>query len=154
MPYAMFSCLDLLLLHAYMFRSICIGFYAMLSFVLCLFLFYVDVRVTCSHACMMLLGYALLGSLCLCVYFHAIWLDQSLHMLICLDSCSSMSMCKVPKCLHVCFYAYMSRSMFSHAYVLGSMFFTCFILSPMCSCIPCHVCVPRPGICLSCHVLL
>ena len=65
----------------------------MFSYILCTFLFYVDVRVTCSHACMMLLGYALLGSMCLCVYFHTIWLDLSLHMLICLDSCSFMFMC-------------------------------------------------------------
>ena len=28
-----------------------------------------------------------------CVYFHAIWLDLCHHMLICLDPCSSMSMC-------------------------------------------------------------
>ena len=71
----------------------------------------------------------------LCVYFHAIWLDPSLHMLICLDSCSSMSMYKVPKYLHVCFDAYMSRSMFLHAYVLGSMFSTCFVLSFTCLCL-------------------
>ena len=32
--------------------------------------------------------------------------------------------------------------------------FTCFILSSMCLCAPCHVCVPRPRLCLSCHVLL
>ena len=38
-------------------------------------------------------GYALLGSMCLCVYFHAIWLDHCLHMLICLDPSSSMSIC-------------------------------------------------------------
>ena len=31
---------------------------------------------------------------------------------------------------------------------------TCFILSSMCLCAPCHVCVPRPQPCLSCHVLL
>ena len=37
-------------------------------------------------------GYALLGSICLCVYFHAIWLDPCLHMLICLDPCSFMFM--------------------------------------------------------------
>jgi len=37
MPYAMFSRLDILFLHAYMFRSTCVGFYAMLSFVLFLF---------------------------------------------------------------------------------------------------------------------
>ena len=38
-------------------------------------------------------SYALLGSMCSCMYFHAIWLDRGLHMLICLDSCSSMFMC-------------------------------------------------------------
>ena len=57
-------------------------------------------------------GYALLGSMYLCIYFHDIWLGPCLHTLVCLDSCSSMSMCKVSTCLHVCFYAYMSRSMF------------------------------------------
>jgi len=44
--------------------------------------------------------------------------------------------------------------MFSHAYVLGSIFFTCFILSSMCLCAPCHVCMPRPRLYFSCHVLL
>ena len=38
-------------------------------------------------------GYALLRPMCLYFYFHAIWLDPCLHMLICLDSCSSMFMC-------------------------------------------------------------
>ena len=111
--------------------------YVVFSYILFLFLLYVDVRVTCSHACMLLLAMPCLD---LCVYFHAIWLDPSLHMLICLDSCSSMSMYKVPKYLHVCFDAYMSRSMFLHAYVLGSMFSTCFVLSFTCLCAPCHVC--------------
>ena len=80
----------------------------------CLPMFYaflssrLTIRVTCSHAYMMLLTMPC-GDLCvLCVYFHAIWLDPCLHMFICLDSCSSMSMCQVPICLH----AYMSRSMF------------------------------------------
>ena len=41
-------------------------------------------------------GYALLGSMYLCVYFHAIWLDPCLHMLICLDLCSSMLLCLHP----------------------------------------------------------
>ena len=72
--------------NVHMFRSTCLGFYVMFFYVLCLFLFYVDVRVTCSHACMMLLGYSLLGSMNLCIYLHA-------YMLICLDSCPSMSMC-------------------------------------------------------------
>ena len=117
-------------------------------------LFQVDVRVMCSHACMMLLAMPCLDLCVLCVYFHAIWLDPCLHMLICLDPYSSMSMCQVSTCLHVCFYACMTRSMFSHVYVLRSMFSTCFILSPICSCTPCHVCVPRPRLSLSFHVLL
>ena len=48
----------------------------------------------------------------------------------------------------------MSRSMFSHAYVLGSTLCTCFLLYSKCLCAPCHVCAPRPRLCLSCHVLL
>ena len=48
----------------------------------------------------------------------------------------------------------MFRSMFPHACVLESMFSTCFMLSSMCLCAPCHVCVLRPRLCLSCHVLL
>ena len=80
-------------LHAYMFRSTCFMLYAMFSYVLCLFLFYVNVRVTCSHACMMLLAMPCLDLCVLCVYFHAIWLDPCLHMLICLDPNSPMSTC-------------------------------------------------------------
>ena len=119
-----------------------------------LFLLYVNVRVTCSYACMMLLAMPCLDLCVLCVYFRAIWLDPCLHMLICLDSCSSMSMCKASTCLHACFYTYMSRSMFSHVYVLGSMFTTCFMPSSMCLCAPYHVCVPRPRLFLSCDVPL
>ena len=60
-------------------------------------------------------GYALLGSMYLCVYFHAIWLDPCLYMLICLDLCSSMSMCEAFTCLHTYFHAYMCRSVCLHA---------------------------------------
>ena len=35
------------------------------------------------------IGYDMLGSMCQCVYFHAIWLDPCLHMFVCLDLCSS-----------------------------------------------------------------
>ena len=89
----------------------CSMLYAMFSYALFLFLLYVDIRVTCSHAYMILLAMPYLD-LCVCVYFHAIWLDPCLHMLICLDSCSSMFMCQASTCLCACFYAYMSRSMF------------------------------------------
>ena len=62
-------------------------------------------------------------------------------------------LCSLP-CLHACIYAFAPRSMFPHACVLGSMLSTCFTLFSMCLCVPCHVSVPRPRPCLSCHVLL
>ena len=60
-----------------------------------LFLLYVDVRVTCSHACMIFFGYALL---------------RAMHFM----------------CLYPC---YMVRSLSSHAYMLGFMFFYIYVLS-------------------------
>ena len=98
--------------------------------------------------------YAFLGSMCLCTFFHVSCLDLHPYVLICLDSCSSMHMCQVSTCLHACFYAYISRSMFSHAYVLGFVFPTCFIRSSMCLCAPYHVRMPRSRLCLLCHMLL
>ena len=105
---------------------------------------------TCSYD---VIGYALLGYMYLCVYFHAIWLDPCFHMLICLDPCSSFSTCQASTCLHACFYAYMSRSMLSHAYVLGSMSSTCFMLSSMCLCAPCHVCVTQSMFVMPCAIV-
>ena len=53
-------------------------------------MFYAQIYIlTCLYD---VVSYALLGSICLCVYFNAIWLDPCLHMLICLDLCSSMFM--------------------------------------------------------------
>ena len=49
-------------------------------------------------------GYALLGSMCLCVYFHDIWLDPCIHTHICLVSCSSMPMCLNLYSLHALCY--------------------------------------------------
>ena len=57
------------------------------------FFLYVDDRITCSHDCTLLSAMPYLDLCVLRVYFHVIWLDPCLHMLICLDSCSSMSMC-------------------------------------------------------------
>ena len=61
-------------------------------------------------------------------------------------------------CLDVHSYGYMHISMLicvdRCVYMLGFMFFTCFILSSMFLYAPCHVCVPRPRLCLSCRVLL
>ena len=68
-----------------------------------------------AHMLVDVVGYALLGSIGLCVYFHAIWLDPHLHMLLCLDPCSSMSMCSAFTCLLAYFHAYMCRSICLHA---------------------------------------
>ena len=87
-------------LHVCMFRSTCLGFYAMFSYV-STFLLYVDVKVMHSHAC-----YALLGSMCLCTFCHVSSLDLYPYMLIYLDPFSAMSLCYVsmPICLDLCFY--------------------------------------------------
>ena len=74
-------------LNAYMCRSTCLGFYAMFSYVLFLSLLYVDVKVTYSHACTMLLATRL------CVFCRVSCLDLYPYMSMCLDLCSTMSMC-------------------------------------------------------------
>ena len=103
-------------------------------------------------------GYALLGSMCLRVYFHVICLDPCLHMLVCLDLRSSIAFMLTSTCLDVHSHVYMYISLLICVdrclYVLRSMFLICFILSSMCLCTPCHVCVLRPRLCLTCHVLL
>ena len=98
-----------------------------LSFVLSLLC--VDVRVMCSHARCHVYGYALLRSMCSYAFCHVLCLDPHPYMLICLDLCVHMVVC-----LDLC-----------------SIFF---MPSFMCLCALCHVCVPRPRLCLSCHVLL
>ena len=114
----------------------------MLSHDLFIFLLHVDVRVSCSHACMMFW-------LCLArIYVF-------MHILPCYKVRSLSSHTSRlgftffhvyvlgSTCLHACFYAYISRSMHSYACVLRFILSTCFMLSSMCSCIPYHVCVPR-----------
>ena len=76
-------------------------------------------------------GYALLGSMCLCVYFLAIWSDPCLHILY---AWIHVLPCLCVKFLHVYMHVSMPMSLdlfFSHAYVLGSMFSTCLMLSSM-----------------------
>ena len=100
----------------------------MLQVVSCLFLLCVDAKVMCSHAC-----HALLESMYLCAFCHVLCLDlhpyMHVFMLICLDLVPHMLVC-----LYLCS--------------------TCFMSSFMWSCALCHVCVPRPRLCLSCHVQL
>ena len=68
--------------------------------------------------------------LCLDLHFYMLACsDLGFHMLMCPDLCSCMLIC-----LDLCS--------------------TCFMPYSMCLCAPYHVCVLRPRLCLSCHVLL
>ena len=67
--------------HVFLSRSTCFMLYAMFSHALFLFLFYVDVRVICSHACMMLLAMPCLD---LCVYAYASMLQGQILVFTCL----------------------------------------------------------------------
>ena len=113
-----------------------------------------------SFCFMLLLGlYAhmlVMPCLDLCVHMFISVLYVQIFVFTCLYAWIHVLPCLCAKFLHVYTHVAMPmpRSMFSNACVLGSMFFTCFILSFMCLCALCHVCVPRPRLCLSCHVLL
>ena len=106
-------------LHAYMFRSTCFIPYAVFSYALFLFFLQVDVRVTCSHACMMLLAMPCLD-LHVCMYIlcsHAyIYVFTCLYAWICVLSCFYLHI-HMLTCTFTCLHAYirtsMCRSMFS-----------------------------------------
>ena len=100
----------------------------MLSLVSCLFLLCVDARVICSHAC-----HALLRSMCLYAFRHVLCLDLHLYMHIFMLICLNLVL---------------------HILVCLDLRSTCFMPSFMCLCALCHVFVPRPRLCLSCHVQL
>ena len=119
----------------------------------------------------------------ICLDLHALCFMPCFPML-CSSFCSTLMLGLhahvLVRCFWPCFYAYMSRFMFSHAfmltstcldvhfhaymhismlicvdrcvYILRSLFSTFFMPSSMCLRASCHVYVPR--LCLSCHVLL
>ena len=132
----MFICLDL---HAQ-------GFYAMLSYVLCLFQFQVDVRVTCSYFCMMLLA-TLCSDLCVHALLPCFMIrSTSVHAYM----LGFMFFHVYVLSFYVCFSTYMSMYMFSHVIVLGSMFSTlCYI--------PCACAIHAMFVCLDlgyiCHAM-
>ena len=100
-------------LHAYMLRSTCFMLYVMFSYALFLFLFQVDVRVTCSYACMMLLAMPCLD-LCVSVFISMIYgqilvftcLYAWIHVLSCLCAWVLHVYMHVSKpiCLDLCFH--------------------------------------------------
>ena len=108
-------------LHAYMFRSTCFIPYAMSFYALCLFLFQVDVRVTCSHAYMMLLAMPCLD---LCVYVFI----SMLYVQILVFTCLYAWICVLPLLLcshlHAQMCIHMSTCIFPCLYVQIDVF-TC-----------------------------
>ena len=144
-------------LHVHMFRSTCLGFYAMFFYVLFLFLLCVDVRVTYSHAWYHVYGYVLLRSTRLvCMFYAPMPISESSHACILGFMFYHVYMLNfyMFTCMFLCLYAYMPISMLLYACVFGSILSTCFMLFSMCLCALCHVPVSRPKLCLSCHALL
>ena len=141
-----------MLLHAYMFRSMCLGFYAMSSWF-------------CSSLCFALM----LG-----LYAHM--LDIMSMFMLCSDLCVRIlfTMFYAQICICACLYAWIhviprlqaSFHMFTHVAMLIHLVLCfhmlvpldlhsiCFMPPSVCLCAPCHVCMLRPRLCLSCHVLL
>ena len=137
-------------LHAHIFRFTCLGFYAMFP-LFCSFLFFALMIGLCAHVldtmsmgmlfpCFVLRSASVHAYMLGFTFFHVYML--SFHMLT--------HFLRMP----------MPRSMFMyldlrfHMLVCLDLWFACFIPSSMCLCAPCHVCVPRPRLCFSCHVLL
>ena len=157
-----------------MFRSTCLGFYAMfplfrssLCFALMLGL--------CAHVLDTMSMVMLCSDLCermlFAMFYAYIYIRTCLyawiHVLPCLCACFHMFTHTLP-CLCLCldlhfymlvcsnlgFHMLVCPNLCSYMLVCLDLCFTCFMPSSMCLCAPCHVCVLRPRLCLSCHVLL
>ena len=159
-------------LHAYMFRSTCLGFYAMfplfrsfLCFALMLGLYaYVldtmSMAMLCSNLCACMLFAMFYAQICICTCLYA-WI----HVLPCL--CASFHMftrALLCLCLDLHFYMLVCSDLGFHMLICPDLYFhmlvcldlcsACFMPSSMCLCAPYYVCVLRPRLCLSCYVLL
>ena len=130
--------------HVHMFRSTCLGFYAMFFYVLFLFLLYVDVRVTCLHAYMLDIMSMVMSCLDLHVCIQVLCSYAYIRVFTCLYAWIHAFPCLCAKFLYVYMHVSMPISMLPHACVFGSMLSTCFMLFSMCLCTLCHVRVPRP----------
>ena len=106
------------------------------------------------HAHMLDIMSMVMSYLDLHVCMHVLCFYAYIRVFTCFYAWIHFLPCLCAKFLYVFMLVSMLISMFSHAYVLASMFSTCFLLYSMCLCTPCHVCMPRPRLCLSCHVLL
>ena len=114
----------------------------------------VDIRVTRSHVCMMLLATPCLD---LCVYVFISMIYGWILAVACLYAWVHVLPCLCAMFLHVYVYVYMLICLdlcFHMPMCLDLCSLHAFMPSSMYLCAPCHVCVPRPRRCLSCHLLL
>ena len=149
-------------LHAYMFRSTYLGVYAMFPWFCPSFCFMLMIRVMCSHARIMSMVMLCLD-LCARMLFARFYaqirirtcLHAWIHVLPCLGASFHMFTHALPcLCLDLHFHMFICLDLCSYMLMCLDLFSICFMPSSMCLCAPCHVCVPRPRLCLSCHVLL
>ena len=110
-------------------------------------------RSTCLHAWYHIFGHALLRSTCLHACFYA-YMSKSMFSHACmLGFAFSRAFMHISTCLDVYPHAYMRIPMLicvdRCVYMFRSMLSTCLILSSMCLCAPCHVCLPKARLCLS-----
>ena len=139
-------------IHAYKFRSTCLGFYAMFHLFHSSLCFSLMLGL-CAHMLDIPSMVMLCSDLCVCKLFATFYawirirtcLYAWIHVLPCLCASFHMPTHVLPcLCLDLCF----------HMLVCSDLCSAFFMPSSMCLCALCHVCVPRPRLCLSCHVLL
>ena len=140
-------------LHAYLFRSTCLGLLCHVSLVWFLSLLCVDVRL-CTHMLYIMSMVMLHSDLCVRVLFAMFY--TQIYIRTCLYAWIQVLPCLCAKFLHVYMYVSMHICLDQcfHMLVCLDLCFACFMLSSMCLCAPCHIYVPKPRLCLSCHVLL
>ena len=105
--------------HVHMFRSTCLGFYAMFFYVLFLFLLYVDVRVTCLRAYMLDIMSMVMSCLFLYVCMHVLCSYAYIRVFTCWYAWIQVLPClwakflyaymhlSMPICLYLCFHMLM-----------------------------------------------
>ena len=129
-------------LHAYMFRSTCLGFYAMFPFFCSSFCFALMLGL-CAHVLDNMSMAMLCSDLCACMLFAIFSASVHAYMLgFMFFHVYVLAFMPMPRSifLHAC----VLRSRFSHIYMPGSMFLHARLFRS----------VLRPRLCLSCHVLL
>ena len=166
MPLCHVLCLDLCF---YMLRSTCLRSHAMFPW-FCSSLCFVLMLELYAHMLDIMSMVMLCTDLFVCMLFpcfmfrsafvHAYMLGSTFFHIYVLSFCMLTHVLHMPipgfmfMCFDLCFHMFACLDLGFHMLVCLDLCFACFMPSSMCLCPLCHVCVPRPRLCLSCHVLL